>query len=188
MTAELFNNKYRLGMLLFLSSEGIFFAFLITAYVFYHGSVIEGPNAHASLDICKTGIYTIVLLLSSGTIFLAERALRKQRKGFGLWLSATIVCGLVFLYGEMREYTRLLRNNVTVSRNLFGSTYYTVTGFHALHVSVGVVLLCILLVLSFREGIRQDEHVGVQVISYYWHFVDLVWVAVFSVIYLWSTR
>lgn len=188
MTADMFSNKYRLGMLLFLSSEGIFFAFLLTAYVFYHGSVTDGPNAHNSLNALTTGIYTIVLLLSSGTILLAERALRKQIKGFQLWLAVTIICGSVFLYGETREYMRLLHKNVTVSRNLFGSTYYTVTGFHALHVSIGLLMLCILLALSFRGGIREEEHVGVQVISYYWHFVDLVWVAVFSVIYLWSTR
>lgn len=189
MTAsEFFSNKTRLAMVLFLASEAIFFAFLITAYVFYHGAVQNGPDAHNSLDVVTTGIYTAVLLSSSVTIFFAERALKRNRKGTSLWLGVTILCGLVFLFGEMREYTRLLRQNITISRNLFGSTYYTVTGFHAAHVAIGILLLSILLLLSLRGGIKERGHIGVEVISYYWHFVDVIWIAVFSIIYLWSTR
>ncbi|MEO8726471.1 MAG: cytochrome c oxidase subunit 3 [Acidobacteriaceae bacterium] len=187
-SSEFFGNKTRLAVLLFLASEGIFFAFLITGYVFYHGAVKNGPDAHNSLDVLKTGIYTIILLSSSATIYMAERALKRKQKGFSFWMGITVVCGLVFLFGEMREYMRLLQQNVTISRNLFGSTYYTVTGFHAAHVTIGIILMGILLLLSFRGGIKEKDHIGVEVISYYWHFVDVVWVAVFSVIYLWSTR
>ncbi|MGH9511839.1 MAG: cytochrome c oxidase subunit 3 [Terriglobales bacterium] len=188
MNGNLSDNSALYATLLFLASEAIFFACLIAAYVFYTGSSSDGPNAHGVLDPIKTGFYTVCLLSSSVTVFLAERAHRKGKSGLSVWLAVTMLLGGTFLYGEMQEYRKLLHENVTVSRNLFGSTYYTLTGFHALHVSAGLVLLGILLVISLRRPIQRPQSVALSCISYYWHFVDLVWVAVFSVVYLWSTR
>lgn len=174
--------------LLFLSSETIFFACLIAAYVFYTGASPNGLNAHRVLDPLKTGFYTLSLLSSSISMYFAERARRKQKPGVSIWLGVTMLLGAVFLYGEMQEYRKLLHEDVTVSRNLFGSTYYTLTGFHALHVTAGLVLLGIVLVISLRRPIGKPQSVALTCISYYWHFVDVVWVAVFSVVYLWSTH
>lgn len=183
----LLHKQHLLCMVLFLSSEAIFFAVLISAYIYYQGSSLDGPNAHTVLDLGSTSFYTACLLSSSFTVYLAERAQRNQRLvPTRWWLSLTIFLGALFLYGEMKEYAKLLHENVTVSRNLFGSTYYTLTGFHALHVSVGLILLGTMLTISFRRPAGKPQHTAMECISYYWHFVDIVWVAVFSTVYLWS--
>lgn len=181
-------NKTRFAMLLFLGSESVFFIFLITAYIYYHGDVKGGPTAHSSLNPVKTGIYTVILLTSSGTIWLAERAFRRGSRAFRWWIAATIGCGVIFLYGEMREYAEMLHRDITISRNVFGGTYFTLTGFHAAHVTIGLLMMLTLLGLSLRGRLHEDHGEAVESISYYWHFVDLVWAAVFSTIYLWSTR
>jgi heme/copper-type cytochrome/quinol oxidase subunit 3 len=180
--------KARFATLLFVASEAIFFALLIAAYVFYTGASPDGPNAHKVLDPVRTGFYTACLLSSSITVYLAERAQRKNQKLVSAWLAGTMLLGLVFLYGEMQEYRKLLQENVTVSRDLFGSTYYTLTGFHALHVTIGLILLSIALTAAIRRKRGRPQRVALECISYYWHFVDVVWVAVFTVVYLWSTR
>jgi heme/copper-type cytochrome/quinol oxidase subunit 3 len=186
---ELIEDKYRLVMLFFLASEAIFFAFLITAYVYFHGAVKGGgPDAHNSLELLTTGIYTVILLSSSATMHLAGRAYKRKRSSISLWLGITIACGVIFLYGEMSEYMRLLHRNVTISRNLFGSTYYTLTGFHAAHVTVGLILLSFLLLMALQGNLMPGRSSGMETVSYYWHFVDIVWIAVFSTVYLWSTR
>ena len=185
---SLLQKKTLLATLLFVSSEAIFFACLIAAYVYYASASPEGPNAHKVLDPWKTGFYTACLLSSSLTVYVAERAQRKGKAGLSRWLAGTMFLGLVFLYGEMREYSKLLHDNVTVSRNLFGSTYYTLTGFHALHVTIGLVLLGIMLFISLRRKMLKPQQDALECISYYWHFVDVVWVAVFSVVYIWSTQ
>jgi heme/copper-type cytochrome/quinol oxidase subunit 3 len=185
---DLLHDKTRLAILLFISSEAIFFASLIAAYVRYASASPLGPNAHTVLHPLKTGFYTACLLSSSVTIYFAERARRLEQAGLSRWLAATMFLGAVFLYGEMQEYRKLLHENVTVSRNLFGSTYYTLTGFHALHVTVGLVLLGTILVISLKRKMFKPQQSALTCISYYWHFVDVVWVAVFSVVYLWSTQ
>ncbi|MGC2369067.1 MAG: heme-copper oxidase subunit III [Candidatus Sulfotelmatobacter sp.] len=182
------NKKTFYATMLFLGSEAIFFTCLIAAYVFYAGASPDGPNAHRVLDPWKTGLYTMCLLSSSISVFLAERAHRKGKSGVGMWLGVTMLLGAIFLYGEMQEYRKLLHENVTVSRNLFGSTYFTLTGFHAIHVTAGIILLGIMFTISVSRSIGRPQSVALTCISYYWHFVDVVWVAVFSVVYLWSAH
>ena len=184
----LLEDKVRLGVLLFLISEAIFFVFLVVAYIYSQPSEISGPTARNSLIPWKTGIYTVFLLLSSGTIYLAERALEKTRTGFTLWMSTTILLGGVFLFGKMREYSSLLHKDISISRNLFGSTYFTLTGFHAIHVTLGLMMLITLLSLIVTGRLGANQETSFKAVSYYWHFVDLVWVMVFSVVYLWSAR
>jgi heme/copper-type cytochrome/quinol oxidase subunit 3 len=180
--------KTRLAVLLFLTSEFVFFVFLIVAYIYSRPSEINGPTAHSSLVPWKTGIYTVFLLASSGTIYLAERALDRNLRRFVLWMSTTILLGAIFLFGEMREYSTLLQQSVTISRNLFGSTYFTLTGFHAIHVTLGILMLVTVTALIATGRLREKSHTAFKAATYYWHFVDIVWVMVFSVVYLWSAR
>ena len=182
----LLHEKTRLAVLLFLVSEFVFFVFLIVAYIYSQPSEINGPTAHSSLVPWKTGIYTVLLLLSSGTIYLAERCLDKNRKHFALWMVATILLGTAFLFGEAREYLGLLHKDITISRNLFGSTYFTLTGFHGIHVTLGLLMLLTIFSLVMTGKLGHKRHTAFRAVSYYWHFVDLVWVMVFSVVYLWS--
>ncbi len=184
----LMKDKVRLAVLLFLVSEGIFFIFLIVAYIYSQPSEISGPTARTSLIPWKTGIYTVFLLLSSGSIYLAERSLGRNLKRFALWMIVTILLGATFLFGEMREYSSLLRREISISRNLFGTTYFTLTGFHAIHVTLGLLMLLTLLGLTLFGKIGEQRRTCFKAVSYYWHFVDIVWVMVFSVVYLWSAR
>ena len=182
----LMKDKVRLAVLLFLVSEGVFFIFLIVAYIYSQPSEISGPTARTSLIPWQTGIYTVFLLLSSGTIYLAERSLGRNTKRFALWMILTILLGATFLFGEMREYSSLLQKDISISRNLFGSTYFTLTGFHAIHVTLGLLMLLTMLGLILSGKIGEQLHISFKAVSYYWHFVDIVWVMVFSVVYIWS--
>lgn len=189
--SKILHEKTRLMMLLFISSETIFFAFLITAFVFYHGSVKDaGPTASRSLDPLKTGLFSIALFLSSATMWLSLRALRKQRQRvMKRWLTATIILGAIFLVGQGHEYAHMIGENITVRSNLFGTTFYTLTGFHGLHVLIGVILLSILLALATSgDRFANNQREGFEAISYYWHFVDVVWVGIYSIVYLWAAR
>jgi heme/copper-type cytochrome/quinol oxidase subunit 3 len=175
----------RLATAVFIASEAVFFAFLIAAYVYFYGAVVHGPNARNSLDGARTGIFTVCLLASSGTMWMAERRLaRERRDGFRFWLGATILLGIVFLIGQGIEYAGLLAQNITPERNLFGATFFTLTGFHGFHVFCGIVSLCVLLALTFRPRFGARESSGVAAVSMYWHFVDLVWIVIFSLVYL----
>ncbi len=158
----------RLGTLLFIASESIFFALLVAAYVYYTGASPDGPNARSVLEPGKTAIYTACLLSSRLTMWLSERARRRQqRNGVSLWLGATMLLGLFFLYGEVQEYRKLLHENVTVSRDLFGSTYYTLTGFHALHVTIGLILLGTAVSFALRDRMGAKQQTAMTCISYY---------------------
>lgn len=188
---KLLHEKTKLMMLLFICSETIFFAFLITAFVFYHGSVKDaGPTASRSLDPLKTGLFSIALFLSSATMWLSIKALREQRqKVMRIWLMVTIVLGAIFLVGQGREYIQMIGKNITVRSNLFGTTFYTLTGFHGLHVLIGVILLSILSALAASgDRFAGKQREGFEAISYYWHFVDVIWVGIYSIVYLWATR
>jgi heme/copper-type cytochrome/quinol oxidase subunit 3 len=179
--------RNKMGMLTFVASEAVFFALLIAAYIFYHRRGDEGPTAASSLDLVKTSIFTVALLSSSVTMhFAVHSAKAKKSRSVGVWLFATIVLGAVFLIGQGTEYLGLIREHVTISRNLFGTTFFTLTGFHGFHVAIGLVMLLILLGLAMNPRGLHPDSPAVEVISIYWHFVDVVWIAVFSVVYLWA--
>ena len=147
--AEPIIDKYKLGMLLFIASEATFFVFLIVAYLYFRGSVNGGdggPTATTSLDPMKTGLFSVALIGSSVTLWLAGRSLARARHTMvRVWLVLTVVLGGAFLLGQGMEYARLLSHHVTISRNLFGATFFTLTGFHGLHVLLGLVMLSVLL-------------------------------------------
>lgn len=184
------NDRVRMGTLLFLASEAVFFALLIIAYIFYRSewATAGSPFVHA-LDVTLTGIFTVCLLLSSGTIWLSERSLsRGNQTMMRVWLLATLVLGAVFLAGQGFEYSRLFSDRITLGTGLFGTTFFTLTGFHGLHVLLGLIALGIIFLLALRGVFRGPHSSALAAASLYWHFVDMVWIAVFSVIYLWSIR
>jgi heme/copper-type cytochrome/quinol oxidase subunit 3 len=179
-------DRDRLGVLLFISSESIFFASLITAFVLYRGKVAPSAGL-ALLDVARTGAFTVLLLASSVTIMVAASRLRRaDRAGAQVWLLATVALGAVFLFGQVTEYLSLARQSLVPSSNLFGSTFYTLTGFHSLHVLVGLIAIAIVLAVTFLGDAPARVERALEPVSYYWHFVDGVWIVVFSVIYLWA--
>ena len=179
------NNK--LAMVLFLLSEGTFFVFLIIAYVYYHSVSNTGVMAARVLDPLKTGVYTIFLLSSSLTVWRAEVGLRRgSQRAFKSWLLVTIILGAIFLYGQGSEYLHLYGEDVTVSRDIFGTSFFTLTGFHGLHVLLGLIALAVVFVLALKGEFAQKHSSAVETVALYWHFVDWVWVVIFSVIYLWT--
>jgi heme/copper-type cytochrome/quinol oxidase subunit 3 len=179
--------RNKLGMILFLLSESVFFLLLILAYAFYHTSGELGTKAAHALNVIQSGIFSVALFSSSFTLWQADRCLKDgERARVRFWLAATVGLGLIFLVGQGIEYARLLRDQITISRNLFGTTFFTLTGFHGLHVAVGLALLMILFGLSARKNGSEPSPVAMGSISLYWHFVDGVWVVIFSIVYLWG--
>jgi len=179
------------GIIAFLCSEVAFFSTLIVAYVVFMGrdsgpGGMGGPVPKDVLSLGLVCVTTVCLLSSSGTIHLAERALRADRRSqfIGLW-GATIALGTAFLVGTAVEWHGLItQQHLTISRNLFGTTFYSLVGFHAIHVTVGVLIMTLVFVLSLGGNMTAKNHGGVTLVSWYWHFVDGVWIVVFSVVYL----
>ena len=165
-------------------AESAIFTIFVVAYLFYLGKSTTGPTPR---EVLETPIfYTICLLSSSLTIHLAAKSLERDyiRLFLGLWL-LTIALGGLFLYGTAQEWHRLIyEHGLTISTNLFGTTYYSLVGLHGFHVTAGLIMLLIVAVfaLSGRVGVKQS--VRIEVLSMYWHFVDAVWVVVFTVVYV----
>ncbi|MGO8900770.1 MAG: heme-copper oxidase subunit III [Isosphaeraceae bacterium] len=177
----------KVGMLTFLLSEVAFFGTLIMAYVhFLHQTTQGEPNPSQVFRWPVVLGASACLFSSSATVHLAEKALRgnSQQKFLGWW-GLTIVLGALFLLGTALEWRDLIgRWGLTISRNLFGTTYFTLVGFHALHVSIGVLVMSIVFGLARRRQITARNMTGVEVVSWYWHFVDGVWVVVFTLVYV----
>jgi cytochrome c oxidase subunit 3/cytochrome o ubiquinol oxidase subunit 3 len=173
-------------MISFLLSEVALFSTLIVTYIFYLGRDTVGPTPAEALKLSLVVWTTACLLASSGTIHMAERTLERGNQGrFTLWWLATIVLGVVFLGGTAFEWHDLIYDKgLTISRNLFGTTYYTLVGLHALHVTGGVTIMLIVLGLALGRKVTSANRAGVGLVSWYWHFVDAVWVVVFTVVYL----
>jgi cytochrome c oxidase subunit 3/cytochrome o ubiquinol oxidase subunit 3 len=173
-------------MLSFLVSEVAIFGTLIVTYLFYLGKDVVGPTPAQALTLPLVLGTTACLLGSSGTIHQAERTLERGAQGsFLRWWAATIALGVLFLLGTAYEWYGLIHDHgLTIGRNLFGTTYYTLVGLHALHVTGGVLALLIVLGLALRREVTNANRAGVGLISWYWHFVDGVWVVVFTVVYL----
>jgi heme/copper-type cytochrome/quinol oxidase subunit 3 len=177
----------RLGVLVFISSEAVFFLTLIITYIAYRYSSTSGPTPRQVLDVGTTAVFTVFLLSSSISMALvSSRLSRNDPAGVRRWLLVTIMLGLIFLVGQGYEYVRLYADNVTLARNLWSSTFFTLTGFHGFHVFVGLVSMSIVASVV-RPGPEHPRGASaVEAISYYWHFVDAVWVVIFPVVYLWT--
>ena len=174
----------RVGMFGLIAAEAAIFTIFVVAYLFYVGKSLTGPLPK---DVLSVPIfYTICLLSSSLTIHLAAKSLRRGSvRGFGILWFATIALGAAFLYGTATEWHRLIyQEGLTISTNLFGTTYYSLVGLHGFHVVVGLVGLSIVMALMLLGNVRSDHADRVEVLSLYWHFVDAVWVVVFAVVYV----
>lgn len=179
-------DKNKLGVGLFIVSEANFFLILIIAYVYFHLQPSQGPSAANSLNPMRTLAFSICLFLSSATVYLAGRSFRLGRGGgVRLWLVLTVVLGAIFLFGQSREYLGLFAQQITVSTNLFSTTFFTLTGFHGLHVLIGLCALGTLLGVALSGRFDRIKPAGFEAVSMYWHFVDAVWVVIFAVVYLW---
>jgi heme/copper-type cytochrome/quinol oxidase subunit 3 len=175
----------KLAMWIFIGSECMLFGTLIATYLAYRGRSTVGPHPHEILNIPLTTLSTFDLLMSSLLMVLAlDAVLRGDRKRARLWLGGTAFFGLIFLGFQVYEFAHFVGEGLTLSRNLFGSTFYTLTGFHGGHVALGVALLTTLLILDFRGKLGVADAPKVEVIGLYWHFVDVVWIAIFTLIYL----
>jgi cytochrome c oxidase subunit III len=173
------------GMLLFIASEVMFFGGLFATYFNARASVPAGtwgpPEGAHELDIALAGVLTAILLASSFTMQFGVWAIRRGDNGkLRMWTAITLILGVLFLMGQLYDYSVL---GFGIADGVFGTTFYTLTGFHGAHVFGGVVGLTILLARALRGQFTPRNHVAVEAISMYWHFVDVVWIAVFSTIY-----
>ena len=177
-------DRGKVGMMCFIIAESAIFTIVVVAYLFYLGKSLSGPTPR---DVLETPIfYTICLLSCSVTIHLAVTRLKRDASlsFLALWL-LTIVLGGLFMYGTAQEWRRLIyEHGLTISTNLFGTTYYSLVGLHAFHVTVGLVMLAVVLLLGLTGRVRVAQSARVDVLSMYWHFVDVVWVVVFTVVYV----
>jgi cytochrome c oxidase subunit 3/cytochrome o ubiquinol oxidase subunit 3 len=174
----------RVGVLALILTESAFFSIFVVAYIFYIGRSLTGPFPR---DVLTPPIVnTICLLSSSITIVVAVRALQAGSiRSFGIWWLATFALGLEFLIGTGREWHRLIyHDGLTISTNLFGTTYYSLVGLHALHVVVGLMLILLVLILTIFGFMDRRHAERTEVLSWYWHFVDAVWVVVFMTVYV----
>jgi len=183
----------KIGMWVFLASDCMFFGSLIATYLIYRGRAEElflsgqgkGPLPNEILDIPYTSISAFVLLMSSLTMVLALSSVQKGNvRGTRIWLLCTALLGSIFLGGQYFEFTSFHHEGLGLTTNMFGSTFFTLTGFHGFHVTLGVIMLLSLVVLSFRGGVTQGDAINVEIIGLYWHFVDIVWIIIFTLVYL----
>ena len=189
----------KLAIWTFIGSEVMFFATLISTYVVYKGQSLVGPFPHEDWVNPATGqtmehvfsiplvtFGTAVLLFSSFFVVLALNGLQngKQKQFIG-WLAATVVCGLFFIGMQVFEFTHFVHEkHLGFTTNLFGSSFFTLTGFHGTHVTIGVIWLATLLVLGLRGKMDQSKALNLEIAALYWHFVDVVWIVIFPVVYL----
>jgi cytochrome c oxidase subunit 3 len=192
----------------FIGSECMLFASLISTYLIYKGRSVVGPFPHEAwtdpstghafkpiLNIPVTSFSTFVLLMSSLAMVLALAAVENRdvpKKTAGdrilgnskLWLFMTALLGSTFLSCQAYEFTSFVHEGLTIKTNLFGSTFFTLTGFHGAHVTAGVLWLITLLAIDFKRGLGPEDHLNVDIAALYWHFVDVVWIAIFTLVYL----
>jgi cytochrome c oxidase subunit 3/cytochrome o ubiquinol oxidase subunit 3 len=176
--------KGNVGMACLIVAESAIFTIFVVAYLYYVGKSLTGPTPR---EVLETPIlFTVCLLSSSLTIHFAGSVLeRGKERAFLAWWLITIVLGGLFMYGTGREWHRLIyEHGLTIATNLFGTTYYSLVGLHAFHVTVGLIMLSIVLLFGLAGRVGRDQAKRVGVLSLYWHFVDGVWVVVFTVVYV----
>ena len=176
-------SKGRVAMFCLIVAESAIFTIFVVAYVYNIGKSLYGPTP----QVLSVPIFNTVCLLSSSlTIVFAERAIEHGKiKRFALWWAVTFVLGAIFLIGTGIEWHKLIyEDGLTISSNLFGTTYYSLVGLHASHVVVGLIALITVLLFTLTGHVRQEHAERLQVLALYWHFVDAVWVVVFTVVYI----
>ncbi len=183
-------NHRKLLMWAFLGSDCLFFGSLISTYMLYRGQgyAVTGdtPNPADTFNIPYTSVSAFVLLMSSLAMVLALAAIqRNDIRRMRIWLGATAFLGMTFLGGQFYEFTGFyLYHHLSLHKNIFGTTFFVLTGFHGAHVTIGVIWLLTIVVLSLFGKIRQDNSLDVEIAGLYWHFVDIVWIIIFTFVYL----
>jgi heme/copper-type cytochrome/quinol oxidase subunit 3 len=179
-------SNQKLAMWLFLGSECLLFGGLISTYLLYKNRIAEGAIGPENVfDIPFTSASSFVLLMSSLTMVLALSAIQRGDERLNrVWLLTTAALGAIFIGGQIYEFTAFYREGLGYTTNIFGSAFYTLTGFHGVHVSVGIVMLMSLFVRSLRGHLHQAQAETVEIVGLYWHFVDVVWILIFTIVYL----
>jgi heme/copper-type cytochrome/quinol oxidase subunit 3 len=181
-------NSRKMLMWLFLTSDCMFFGTLIATYMSYRSRSIEigtPPYPNEIFDIPYTSVSAFVLLMSSLTMVLALAAIQHgNHRGLRIWISATALLGAIFVGGQFFEFTEFTHEGLGLSSNIFGSSFFVLTGFHGAHVTIGVAWLLSILVLSLRGGLPPEKSLDVEIAGLYWHFVDIVWIVIFTLVYL----
>ncbi len=175
----------KLAMWAFLGSECLFFGSMISTYLLYRNRVTDGPTPHEIYDIPYTSVSSFVLLMSSLTMVLALSSIQRgDRRGLHTWLFATAMLGVVFIGGQIYEFTTFYEEGFKLGSSPASSSFFVLTGFHGAHVTIGVIWLLTLLFLSLRGGVKQEDSLDVELAGLYWHFVDIVWIVIFTLVYL----
>ena len=175
----------KLLMWIFLASDCMFFAALIGTYVVYNGRSLVGPYPVDVLDIPLTTVSTFVLLMSSFLMVLALHALREDHiQQFRLWTFGVCFFGAIFLGFQVYEFNHFVHEGLTLQQNLFGSTFFVLTGTHGVHVTIGVLWLLSILIHSYVKPTSSKDALSLEIAGLYWHFVDIVWIIIFTVVYL----
>ncbi len=175
----------KLFMWLFLASDCFFFGSFIATYMLYRNRSLEGPYPEDVFDIPFTSVSSFVLLMSSLTMVLALAAIQRGNlRSCRIWLLTTAMLGMTFLGGQVFEFTEFYNHGLTISTNLFGSSFFVLTGFHGTHVAIGVLILLSLYFMVSRGRLGQEQSLNVELAGLYWHFVDVVWIVIFTLVYL----
>jgi len=175
----------KLLMWLFLASDCLFFGSFIAAYLLYRDRNVVGPYQDELYDIPFTSISSFVLLMSSLTMVLALAAIQRgNMRAMRIWLVATALLGISFLAGQAFEFTEFYDHGLSLETNLFGTTFFVLTGFHGAHVAVGVLILLSLVHASAIGKLTEKDSLAVEIGGLYWHFVDIVWIVIFTLVYL----
>jgi heme/copper-type cytochrome/quinol oxidase subunit 3 len=178
------DNK-KLLMWLFLGSECLFFGSLIAAYLLYRDKSVAGPYPADLFDIPFTSVSAFHLLMSSVTMVLALAAIQRGNvRAMQIWLLATAFLGLLFVSGQAYEFTEFYHHGLRLDTNLFGTTFFVLTGFHGAHVTIGILILMSLFAVSLQGRIQQKDSLNIELAGLYWHFVDIVWIVIFTLVYL----
>jgi len=175
----------KLAMWAFLGSECMLFGALISTYILYRHKAVSGPTPHSLYDIPFTSVSSFVLLMSSLSMALAVAAIQRgDERRLRVWLSTTALLGSIFIGGQIYEFTSFIRRGMTIKTNVTSGAFFVLTGFHGVHVTLGIIMLLSLVSLSIRGKIPQSKAEIIEIAGLYWHFVDIVWIIIFTVVYL----
>jgi heme/copper-type cytochrome/quinol oxidase subunit 3 len=175
----------KMVMWAFLGSECLLFGALISTYLLYRHKSVSGPTPHSLYDIPFTSVSSFVLLMSSLSMALAVAAIQRgDQRRLRVWLSTTALLGSVFIGGQIYEFTTFIRRGMTIKTNVTSGAFFVLTGFHGVHVTLGIIMLLSLVSLSIRGKIPQAKAEVIEIAGLYWHFVDIVWIIIFTVVYL----
>jgi heme/copper-type cytochrome/quinol oxidase subunit 3 len=175
----------KMVMWAFLGSECLLFGALISTYLLYRHKSVSGPTPHSLYDIPFTSVSSFVLLMSSLSMALAVAAIQRgDQRRLRVWLSTTALLGSVFIGGQIYEFTTFIRRGMTINTNVTSGAFFVLTGFHGVHVTLGIIMLLSLVSLSIRGKIPQAKAEVIEIAGLYWHFVDIVWIIIFTVVYL----